>query len=139
MVKNSKKAIPSLNRALAWEIRASLLYAHYAAYVEGRDRLDFEEYFEAQSQESDKHAQTVRQIIADLGGQATTAPDPAPIVHTTKAETMLAEALKTETAAEKLYGELLPLFEHTSAWHHDLRHIMMEEEKGQIELKRMMK
>lgn len=139
MAVNVKKAVRALNEALAWELRAALLYSHYAAYLVGRDRLDFEDFFNEQSQEVLAHAKTVRQIIADLGGEAVTAPDTARIVHTQNAETMLEEALKTEEAAEKKYREILPLFDHPSAWHHDLRHIQMDEERGQIEIKRLMK
>lgn len=138
MTKNVKKAIQSLNEVLAMEIRAALMYAHYAAYLAGRDRLDFEEFFYAESEESMGHAKVVRQMIADLGGEAVTSPEARPIVHTSKVRTMLQEALRTEEAAEKKYREVLPLFEHATAWHHDLRHIMMEEEKSQIELRRLM-
>lgn len=137
-VKNEKQAIKSLNEALAWEIRGALMYAHYAAYVIGRDRLDFEEYFSKESEESMGHAKAVRQIIADLGGKAVTAPDPAPIADVRDADKMLAEALKTERAAEEKYREILSQFEHQCAWHHRLRHIMMDEEKAQMELRRLM-
>ncbi|MBI4455315.1 MAG: hypothetical protein HY644_05380 [Acidobacteria bacterium] len=138
-VKHEKQAIKSLNEALAWEIRAALMYAHYAAYLKGRDRLDFEEHFSKEGEEGMHHAKIVRQIIADLGGKATTTPDPTPIPDVREADKMLAEALKTEEQAEKVYRELLPLFDHPTSWHHDLRHIMMDEEKAQIELKRLMK
>ncbi len=137
-VKNEKQAIKSLNEALAWELRAVLMYAHYTAYLTGRDRLDFEDYFAKESEESMGHAKVVRQIIADLDGKAVSMPDPAPIPDTRDAKKMLAEALKTEETAEQKYREALSLFEHQTAWHHDLRHIMMDEEMAQIELKRLM-
>ena len=137
-VKNEKQAIQGLNGALAWEIRGALMYAHYAAFLMGRDRLDFEAYFSGESAESMEHAKAVRQIIADLGGKAVTAPDPAPIADVRDANKMLAEALKTEQAAEEKYRVLLAQFEHQSAWHHRLRHILMDEEKAQIELHRLM-
>lgn len=133
------QAVETLNRALAWELRAALMYAHYAAYLEGRDRLDFEEYFSGESTESMGHAKTVRQIIADQGGKAVTGPDATPIRHTRDAKAMLNEALKTEQTAEKLYKEVLPFFEHQSPWHHDLRHILLDEQRAQIELKRLLK
>ena len=138
-VKNEKQALQALNEALAWEIRATLMYAHYAAFVMGRDRLDFEEYFSEESTESMGHAKEVRQIIADLGGKAITAPDPTPIPDARDIKKMLGEALKTEQVAEEKYRVLLAQFEHQSAWHHRLRHIMMDEEKAQIELHRLMK
>lgn len=138
-VKNEKLAIKGLNEALGWEIRGALMYAHYAAFVMGRDRLDFEEYLSGEAAESMEHAKAVRQIIADLGGKAVTAPDPAPIADVRDIKKMLAEALKTEQEAEAKYRALLAHFEHQSAWHHRLRHILMDEEMAQIELHRMMK
>ncbi|HEV8131015.1 MAG TPA: ferritin-like domain-containing protein [Acidobacteriota bacterium] len=138
-VKDERQAVKTLNEALAWEMRAALMYAHYAAYLVGRDRLDFEDYFSKESEESMGHAKIVRQIIADIGGKAVTTPDPAPIPDARDANKMLAEALKTEEIAEMKYREVLSIFEHQTAWHHDLRHIMMDEEKAQIELRRLMK
>ena len=137
--KNEKEAIKCLNEALAWEIRGALMYAHYAAYLVGRDRLDFEEYFSGESTESMGHAKKVRQIIADLGGKAVTAPAATAIADVRDVNKMLGEALKAEEAAEAKYREALALFEHQTAWHHELRHIMMEEEKAQLEIRRLMK
>ncbi len=137
--KNPEQAILVLNQALGWELRAAMMYAHYAAYLVGRDRLDFEEYFDGEVTESIGHAKVVRQIIADLGGKAVTSPDPTPIVDTRDVSAMLREAHKTEEAAENKYREVLTLFEHQTVWHHDLRHIQMDEERGLIELKRLMK
>lgn len=137
-VKDEKEAILKLNKALAWELRGALMYAHFEAYLKGRDRLDFSDHFSKESEESMQHAKAVRQLIADLGGKAQTASDPTPIPHLRDVDRMLAEALKTEKVAEQNYRDLLPLFEHQTAWHHDLRHIMMDEEKAQLELKRLM-
>ena len=138
-VKNDKQAIKILNEALAWEIRGALMYAHYAAFLTGPDRLDFEEYFSGESDESMGHAKKVRQIVADLGGKAVTAPDATPIADVRDARKMLAEALKTEETAEARYHELLAQFDHQTSWHHDVRHILMDEQKAQIELRRLMK
>jgi bacterioferritin (cytochrome b1) len=78
-------------------------------------------------------------IIADLGGVAVTVPDNAPFPHTQDATVMLEEALRTEARAEAAYREALPLFEHFSAWHHSLRHIMHDEERAQLEIRRWLK
>jgi bacterioferritin len=139
VVSNVEQAVATLNRALAWELRASLMYAHYAAYLAGRDRLDLEEYFNGEATESMGHARTVRQIIADLGGVAVTVPDATPFVHTQDATKMLEEALRTEARAEAAYREALSFFEHFSAWHHSLRHVMHDEERAQIEIRRLLK
>ena len=39
--RSSEELIRLLNSALGWELRAQLLYAHYAAYVKGiRERVE---------------------------------------------------------------------------------------------------
>jgi bacterioferritin (cytochrome b1) len=134
-----QQIVQVLNHALGWELRAAIMYAHYAAYLVGRDRLDFEDHFNEESTESMGHAKIVRQIIADLDGQAVTAPDPTAIVHTTDIRTMLQEAFKTEEAAETAYRDMLGHFNHKTSWHHALRHIMMSEEKSQLEITRLLK
>lgn len=138
-VKNKDQAVKLLNAALAWELRVVIMYSHFAAYLTGRDRLDFEEHFLGEWKESTDHAQKVRQIIADIGGEATTTPDPAPIPTPASADEMLAEALRSEEKAEQCYREALAQFEHVTYWHHEVRHILMEEEAAQIEIKRWIK
>ena len=133
------KLIGMLNKALGWEIRAALAYAHYAAYIMGRDRLDFEGHFKEESAESMGHAATVRQIISDLGGEAMAAPDATPIPHTSKIGMMLKESLKIEETAEKTYRDIMPLLAGQASYQHAIAHILMSEEKSQIELKRWLK
>ncbi len=133
-----KDLIPKLNKALAWELRAAIVYGHYAAYIMGRDRLDFEDHFKEESTESMGHAAIVRQIIADLGGKAVTAPDPAPVKHADDLGTMLKEALKIEQAAEKGYRALMPLLTGYPTYLHSVGHILMSEEKAVLDLKRLL-
>lgn len=138
-VKNKSEAVKTLNRALAWELRTAIMYSHFAAYLTGRDRLDYEEHFLGEWKESMDHAQKVRQIIADIGGAATTTPDPRPIPTPRDADKMLREALKAEEEAEACYRDAMQHFEHMTFWHHDLRHIMMAEEEAQVEIRRWLK
>ena len=133
------KLIGMLNKALAWELRAALAYAHYAAYVMGRDRLDFEGHFNEESTESMAHGAIVRQIISDLGGEAVTTPDATPIPHTSKIGMMLKESLRIEETAERAYREIMPLLAGHATYQHSIAHILMSEEKSQIELKRLLK
>ena len=37
--------LDSLNKALAWELRAIAMYAHYAAYVSGIHRINLATHF----------------------------------------------------------------------------------------------
>lgn len=99
--------VEQLNRALALEMRAQVLYAHYAAYVKGMYRLHLSPYFEAEATESSTHASTVRNAITHLGGVAVTDRDPTPIVHTTDYEVMLQEVLRTEQVAAETYKGVL--------------------------------
>ena len=55
--------IEKLNAALGWEMRATTMYAHYAAYVGGIHRLHLKPYFEAESTESVGHGNLVRGAI----------------------------------------------------------------------------
>lgn len=108
---NIERLIPQLNAALAFELRASIMYAHYAAYVSGIHRLHLSPYFEAESAESNMHAQTVRHAIVKLGGVAVMDRDPMPIKHTTDYRELLKSCLETEKKAAETYGSILELIE----------------------------
>ena len=58
--------VRQLNNALGWELRAQVMYAHYAAYVRGIYRLHLKPYFEGESAESVTHATTVRDQIVKV-------------------------------------------------------------------------
>ena len=104
---SNRELVEQLNRALALEMRAAVLYAHYASYVKGIYRLHLKPYFEAEAAESFTHANTVRNAINQLGGVAVTDRDPTPIVHTTDYEVMLKEVLRTEEVAASTYQGIL--------------------------------
>ena len=57
--KASDTIIAKLNKALALEMRAEVMYAHYAAYVKGIHRLHLKTYFEGEATESFTHAGAV--------------------------------------------------------------------------------
>ena len=99
--------ISQLNRALALEMRAEVMYAHYAAYVKGIHRLHLKPYFEAEATESFNHANIVRNAINQLGGEAVTERDSSSILHTTDYQVMLQEVLKTERLAAQTYHAIL--------------------------------
>ncbi|DAC26857.1 MAG TPA: hypothetical protein D7H76_01070, partial [Candidatus Poseidoniales archaeon] len=52
--------VVALNEALAWELRAITMYAHYSAYVSGIHRSHLATYFNNEVTESITHAATVR-------------------------------------------------------------------------------
>ena len=135
---SKEQLIDRLNGALGWELRAQMLYAHYAAYVKGIYRLHLKPYFEAEATESVTHATTVRDHIVQLGGIARTERDTTEIVHTTDYRTMLAEAMKTETHAARSYKEFLDLQGIDPELYDAVEQIYFQEERSVEELKQLM-
>ena len=107
----NSEILDSLNKALAWELRAIAMYAHYSAYVSGIHRINLAAHFNNEVTESITHAATVRSAIVKLGGEATTDRDSTEIVHSSDYNVMLKEAYKTEMTASETYREILPLIE----------------------------
>lgn len=133
-----KEVIGLLNKALGWELRAHALYAHYAAYVKGLESLTLAGHFKEEAEESTGHAEKVRTMIADLGGEAVTTRDGSPIKHTEDTSVMLEEALKTEQAAAKTYQEILPLVKGYDPFYHEIRHILLDELNAVVEFETLM-
>lgn len=132
------KVIAELNKALGWELRASALYAHYAVYVKGLESLTLEEHFKAEATESFGHAEAVRNVIADLGGEAITTRDATEIVHTEDVHEMLEEALKTEQKAADQYQKILPLVKEYYPFWHTIAHILKDELDAVLEMERLL-
>lgn len=132
------KLIEWLNKALGWELRAQALYAHYAAYVNGLESMTLAGHFEEESTESVGHAKKVRDIIAELGGEAVTVRDMTPIVHTEDTRVMLEEALRTEATAAATYKRIVPLAKDSAVHQHALIHIMMDEMKAVVEVENLL-
>jgi bacterioferritin len=134
---SKEEMIRTLNDALGWELRAQMMYAHYAAYVKGIYRLHLKPYFEGEATESVGHATIVRDHIAQLGGVARTERDTTEIVHTTDYRVMLDEAMKTETAAAKTYREFLDLPGVSAELHDAIEQIYLQEERAVEELRQL--
>ena len=134
----NEELIRRLNAALGWEIRAQLMYAHYAAYVRGIYRLHLKPYFEGEATESVGHATSVRDQITKLGGVARTNRDDTEIVHTTDYRVMLEEATKTESHAAGSYKELLELPGIDSELSDAIEQIYFQEERSVEELRQLM-
>ena len=99
--------IKTLNDALGWELRASNMYAHYAANIRGIHRLQLSPMFTEEASESTMHAYIVRKAIVKLGGIPVTERNPHPIIHTTQFSEMLVHSLETETKAAAVYAEIM--------------------------------
>lgn len=137
-LKDKKKVVTALNKALGWELRAYAMYAHYAAYVRGLESLTLKSHFEAEAAESIGHAAKVREVIALLGGQAATERDPKEILHTKDHIVMLKEALKTETTAAETYKKILPMVKEHPGHTHTLLHIYIDEINAVEEIKTLL-
>ena len=105
--------IDKMNIALSWELRASNMYAHYAANIKGIHRLQLSPMFNTEMTESIDHADIVRKAIVQLGGIPVTERNPHPIIHTNDYLEMLNYSLETEIKAAKVYAELIELIEDT--------------------------
>ena len=134
----SAELIEKLNAALSWEMRATTMYAHFAAYVGGIHRLHLKPYFEAEATESVGHGNLVRGAIVKLGGVAVTDRDSTPIIHTTDYKLMLEEALKTEERAARTYGEILEMGGLDEELADSLETILFDEERAVEELNRLL-
>ncbi len=130
--------IDKLNEALAWELRALNMYAHYASYVTGIYRLHLAPHFQAEASESLTHASAVRDAIAKLEGVAVTAAADVEIVHTTSYEVMLEEALMTEQKAAANYRDILGDIDPEDEMFDVIQQIQFAEDRAVDELKRLM-
>ena len=130
--------VAQLNRALALEMRAEVMYAHYAAYVKGIYRLHLKPYFEAEATESFTHGSAGRNAITQLGGEAVTDRDPTRILHTTDYEVMLQEVLNTERLAAETYHGILEIVTDNEELHDIIEQIYFAEERSVEEMHQLM-
>ncbi|MBT8039562.1 MAG: ferritin-like domain-containing protein [Gammaproteobacteria bacterium] len=130
--------VEQLNRALGLEMRAEIMYAHYAAYVSGIHRLHLKPYFEAEASESFVHANTVRNAINQLGGEAVTVREELPIRHTTDYRVMLDEAMATEKLAASTYRDILEVVTDNDELHDLIEQIYFAELRSVEELTQLM-
>ena len=99
--------IETLNEALGWELRAAIMYAHYAANIREILRLQLSPMFTTEATESTMHADIVRKAIVKLGGIPVTERNTHPIIHTTLFDEMLVHSLETETKAAAVYAAIM--------------------------------
>ncbi|MDJ0973172.1 MAG: ferritin-like domain-containing protein [Planctomycetota bacterium] len=134
----SPDLLEKLNAALAWEMRATVLYEHYAAYVKGIHRLHLKPFFETEAAESTTHGRTVREQIVKLGGVATKKRDATEIVHTTDYKVMLQEAFKTEQKAAEGYEQILAISGEDSELFDTMQQISFQEQRSIEELTQLL-
>jgi bacterioferritin len=98
-----KALIDGLNRDLAGEYQAILMYTHYSAKLTGPYRRELRALFQAEIADEQGHAQFLADKVAALGGEPTTAP--RPVERTDQPREMLEHALTAEKQAIVDYGE----------------------------------
>ena len=137
-MKATQELLDRLNDALAREMRAQAMYAHYAAYVKGIHRLHLKPYFENEAAESVMHAQTVRNALVRLGGVAVTERHIQAIEHATDYRLMLEKALNTEQQSKEAYQGILPLLKDDEELYDAIEQILFAEERSVEELLQVM-
>jgi len=95
--------IDGLNRDLAAEFQAVVMYTVYSAKLTGPYRRELRALFQAEIPDEQAHAQFLAEKIANLGGEPTTVPRPVP--HCDDPLEMLEQALSAEKQAISDYGE----------------------------------
>ncbi len=112
-----EELVEGLNRDLAGEYQAILMYTHYSATLTGPYRRELRSLFLAEVVDELGHAQYLADKIAALGGEPTT--QPRPVSPASEPREMLDEALAAEGEAITGYT----------------RRIKQAEELGEIGLK----
>jgi bacterioferritin len=94
--------VEGLNRDLAGEYQAILMYTHYSAKLTGPYRRELRALFQAEIADEQGHAQFLADKIAALGGEPTTEPRPVPAAD--RPREMLEQALVAERQAVADYN-----------------------------------
>ena len=89
--------IDGLNRDLAGEYQAILMYTHFSAKLTGPFRRELRALFQAEIADEQGHAQFLSDKVAAMGGEPTTEPRPVP--HVDQPRQMLDRALDAEVKA----------------------------------------
>lgn len=135
---SNEELVKRLNAALGWELRAMLMYAHFAEYVTGIHRLQLKTYFEGEATESFDHARIVRAAISVLGGVAVTNRDETPIEHLTDYRVMLEQSLVTERRAAEGYAAILEALDDDSDLYDDMQQIYFAELRSVAEMEQLL-
>jgi bacterioferritin len=101
------QVVAVLNRLLEAELAGVVRYTHYSFLVFGFGRIPIVSWLREQADESLLHAQQVGEWITTLGAYPSLAIGPLLDSHKHDIAAILRESLETESAALKLYRELL--------------------------------
>lgn len=94
---NHTELIARMNDILSWELAGIIQNLNHSMMVTGVHRMEYAEFFSANSKENRDHAELLGNRIAALGGVPTV--EPAQIRQAVSLEDMLEAALALEIAA----------------------------------------
>lgn len=94
---NKQTLVDALNRDLAAEFQAIVMYTTYSSMVKGPYRPQLVQFMQAEIPDELGHAQFLADKIVSLGGVPTTSPLPVPPAETT--HEMLERILEAESKA----------------------------------------
>jgi bacterioferritin len=103
----SQKVIEALNRARARELGVVLQYMWQHATAQGLASPPVAGLFKDIAKAEMKHAESLAERVAYLGGEPTTQPDP--VKKSTDLKQMIQDDLNLENQAIKMYKEIIQL------------------------------
>jgi bacterioferritin len=134
-----KALIKGLNEDLAAEYSAIIMYTTYAAEVDGVDRTELKQFFQADVAEEQTHAQMLAEKIVSLGG--TPVRTAAPVKEAKSNKERLEAALDAEKDTIKRYGKRIGQAEQLGeiALKIEIENLIVDETKHRDELRLMLK
>ena len=137
---NTQKVNEVLNEIMEYELAGVVRYTHYSLMVTGPYRLPIVEFLKEQANESLIHAQQAGELLTGLDGHPSQ--KIAEIVETNNhsIKDNLEESLAHEIHALNLYKKLLKMvFDESVYLEEYTRGLIGQEEKHQVELRKMLK
>ena len=95
--------IKRLNEDLASELAAVIMYLVYSARATGPYRPQLSQFFLAEVEDEQMHAQFLANKVVALGGEPATVPRPVPLPHSNRS--MLEAVLNAEIEATESYTQ----------------------------------
>lgn len=129
-----------LNSILEHELAGVVRYTHYALMVTGPNRIPLVAFMKTQARESLTHAEQVGELLTGLEGHPSLSIAKLEESNKHSTQALIAESLKHEEAASKLYKELLVTVQDASVYLEEFaRSLIGQEELHQLELRKMLR
>lgn len=131
--------IDGLNKDLAAEYEAVIMYRTYASLVSGPYRQELRAFFEGEIPDELMHAALLADKIVALGGTPTTAPGPVPL--TTDNREMLENTLQAEVDTIERYTQRIRQADEAGeiSIKLQLENLIVDESNHRDDIRRMLK